>query len=606
MPEAPATLYEERRAARGALADRLRAREALLSNARLAVFAAGVAAVVAVWGAEVLPAPALAPIAVVFLALAIWHDRVIQSRERADRAVDFYARGLARLDGSWPGGGVSGDAFLDPKHPYAEDLDVFGRGSLFELLCTARTAAGELRLARWLCEGAAPGEVRERQAAVAELRPRLDLREDLALLGEDVRAGVHPELLARWAAEAPVPSLRTWRPLAAGLAAAAVLGFAGWVSTLLGLPGPGAAPFVVALSCGGLLAWRLRGRASHILSAAEQPVRDLALLSHLLERLDRERFESPRLAALAAVFATDGAPAWREIERLRRLLGWADARRNQFFAPFAALLLWGTQLSLAIEAWRQRHGRELAGWLEAVGEIEALVSLASHAFENPADPFPEIVTEAELATERPCFVGEGLGHPLLPASRSVRNDAHLHPGLAVVVVSGSNMSGKSTWLRTVGSNAVLALAGAPVRARRLRLSPLAVGASIRVHDSLQEGESRFYAEIKRLRQIVDLARSEGDTLFLLDEILHGTNSHDRQIGAAAVVRDLVGRGAIGLVTTHDLALARIVDELAPRARNLHFEDHLEDGRIAFDYRLRAGVVEKSNALALMREVGLEV
>jgi DNA mismatch repair ATPase MutS len=188
----------------------------------------------------------------------------------------------------------------------------------------------------------------------------------------------------------------------------------------------------------------------------------------------------------------------------------------------------------------------------------------------------------------------------------VRNDARLDRDCAVWVVSGSNMSGKSTWLRTLGCNAVLALAGAPVRARSLRLSALAVGASIRVSDSLQAGESRFYAEVKRLRRIVDLAGADTPVLFLLDEILHGTNSHDRGIGAAAVVRGLVARGAIGLVTTHDLALARIADELAPRAANVHFEDHLEDGRIAFDYRLRPGVVQKSNALALMREVGLEV
>ncbi|MDJ0853212.1 MAG: DNA mismatch repair protein MutS, partial [Myxococcota bacterium] len=373
MSEAPGAVYEERRGAQRLRAERLAARAASLSNARLAVFVLGVAGAVAVWGAAVLPALALAPVVLLFLVLVVWHDRVIEARDRADRAVAFYERGLARLDGSWPGGGVSGDAFLDPKHPYAADLDVFGRGSLFELLCTARTAAGEARLASWLCTPASPDEVRERQAAVAELRPRLVLREELALLGDDVRAGVHPELLDRWAAEEPLPSLGIWRAAAALLAAFSSLALVGWVCSLLGLPGTGAAPFFVALSGGALLALRFRGRASHILSAADEPARDLALLAHLLERLDRERFESPRLLALSAVFATDSAPAWREIERLRRLLGWADARRNQFFAPLGALWLWGTQFSLAIEAWRQRRGRELAGWLEAVGEIEALV-----------------------------------------------------------------------------------------------------------------------------------------------------------------------------------------------------------------------------------------
>jgi DNA mismatch repair ATPase MutS len=238
-------------------------------------------------------------------------------------------------------------------------------------------------------------------------------------------------------------------------------------------------------------------------------------------------------------------------------------------------------------------------WLAAMGELEALSDLAGYAYEHPDDPFPEVVDEG------PRFDGEGLGHPLLPVERSVRNDLRLGD-VRLMIVSGSNMSGKSTLLRTVGVNAVLALAGAPVRATRLRLSPLAVGACMRVQDSLQEGLSHFYAEIKRLRQLVDLGGGPLPLLFLLDEVLHGTNSHDRRIGAAALIRGLVDAGGVGLVTTHDLALAQIAEELGPRAANVHFEDHLEGEKIVFDYRLRPGVVRKSNALALMRAVGLQV
>jgi DNA mismatch repair ATPase MutS len=236
-----------------------------------------------------------------------------------------------------------------------------------------------------------------------------------------------------------------------------------------------------------------------------------------------------------------------------------------------------------------------------VGELEALSSLAGHSYERPQDPFPE------LAEGGACFEGEGLGHPLIPESRNVRTDLRLSDErLRVLIVSGSNMSGKSTLLRTLGTNTVLALAGATVRARRLRLSPLQVGASIRIQDSLQAGASRFYAEITRLRQIVGLTAEPPPVLFLLDEILHGTNSHDRRIGAEGVVRGLIERGAIGLVTTHDLTLARIADELAPQAANVHFEDHLEGGKMSFDYQLRPGIVQRSNALELMRSVGLEV
>jgi DNA mismatch repair ATPase MutS len=238
--------------------------------------------------------------------------------------------------------------------------------------------------------------------------------------------------------------------------------------------------------------------------------------------------------------------------------------------------------------------------LRAAGEMEALCSLASHAFEHPDDPFPE------FAESGPRIEAEGVGHPLISEDKVVRNDVEIGGALRLLVVSGSNMSGKSTLLRTLGVNAVLAQAGAPVRARRFKLSPLAVGASIRVTDSLQGGVSRFYAEILRLRQILDETAGPLPVLFLIDEFLHGTNSHDRRIGAAALARGLVERGAAGLITTHDLALADVADELGERARNVHFEDHIEDGRIRFDYVMRPGVVRKSNAIELMRQVGLEI
>ena len=594
-PEAPVAEYTRRRVERRGAAEHLAARAGRLSNLRLAVFLIGLAVAVGVFGLKLLSGWTLIPPLAAFGALVLWHDRVIRARERADRAVAFYARGLARLDGSWPGGGAGGEAFVDPAHPYAADLDLFGSGSLFELLCTARTAAGEARLAAWLSAPALPDEVRARQAAVAELRPRLDLREELALQGEDVRAGVHPAALAAWGAEPALHGAQAWRLIAGFLAALAALALTGWV-----LGGAGPLPFVCILALEAVVGLRFRGHVRHALAAAEQPSRDLALLAELLERLEAERFEAPRLAALRAALDTEGRPASQEIARLRRLIELADARRNQLFAPLAAMLLWGLQFGLAIEVWRQRCGGRLVEWLEAVGQLEALSALAGHSFEHPEDPFPEIVEQG------PVFLGEALGHPLLPDDRCVRNDVRLGERERVLVVSGSNMSGKSTLLRTVGTNAVLALAGAPVRAVRLTLSPLAVGASIRVNDSLQGGESRFYAEIKRLRQVVDLARDEAHPLFLLDEILHGTNSHDRRIGAEAVVRGLVERGAMGLVTTHDLALAQVAGALGEQAANIHFQDRLEDGRMVFDYRIHDGVVTRSNALDLMRSIGLKV
>jgi DNA mismatch repair ATPase MutS len=300
------------------------------------------------------------------------------------------------------------------------------------------------------------------------------------------------------------------------------------------------------------------------------------------------------------VSAEDRSPAG-EIARLDRLVDLLESRKNPLFAPIALLLVWVPQLALATEAWRARVGHRVARWIAIAGEIEALAALSGYAYEHPEDPFPDVV-EGDVAL----FAGEGLGHPLRPAATFVRNDLRLDDSTRVLVVSGSNMSGKSTFLRTAGANTVLALAGAPVRARTLRLSALRVGASIQIHDSLAEGQSRFYAEILRLRQVLGLAKEGEPVLFLLDEILHGTNSHDRRIGAEAVIRSLLRHRTIGLVTTHDLALARNAEDPSVAARNVHFEDEIADGKMLFDYRLREGVVQKSNALALMREVGLEV
>ncbi len=534
---------------------------------------------------------------VAFIALMVLHQGLLGEVERLTRSVKFYERGLARLDDNWIGTGETGEQFADAAHLYAEDLDLFGKGSLFELLSTARTRAGEEKLAGWLKSPAAVEEIRLRHSAVEELRSRLDLREDLALLGAEVRAGVHTEEIEAWGKNKAVFQLSQIGVLTAVAAITGLLAVgtvAGWIAFGFRLPALVAILFLL------LFYGRYRQQVAEVISAVERPVRDLDLLAEILERLEREPFDSPKLAQLRARLDTEGLPPSRQIAKLHRLvevLGWT---KNQFFAPIAFLLLLPAQVAFGVERWRQISGSHISEWLDAVGEIEALNALANFAFERPQNPFPEIV-ENET-----CFEGQALGHPLLPESRCIRNDVRLDDERRLLIVSGSNMSGKSTLMRTVGINVVLALAGATVCARRLRISPLAIGASIHILDSLQTGASRFYAEITRLKQIVELTERELPLLFLLDEILSGTNSHDRRIGAEAVVRGLVERGAIGLVTTHDLALTRIADTLGNRSENVHFEDRLENGQMIFDYRMRPGVVQRSNALELMRAVGLEV
>jgi hypothetical protein len=433
-----------------------------------------------------------------------------------------------------------------------------------------------------------------RQEAVDELRSRIDLREDLALLAEGIHSGSDAQQLVSWTTARPWKISNALRFTAFAFAILALIGLALW------FVGYGYAPFLAAVLIGQVFTFRFREQIQTVISSIGVPARDLQLLEEVLQRIEQEQFTSGRLVELRAALDVAGLAPSQQIAKLKRLIELLDSRRNLFFAPIAFILLWPMQIAMAIELWRQRSGPAVGRWLAAIGEIEALSSLAGYAFEHPDDPFPELVEDGAF------FDAEQLGHPLIPRAQNVRTDLKLSAAPAVLIVSGSNMSGKSTLLRSLGTNTVLALAGAPVRAHRLRLTPLQVGASIRIQDSLQAGASRFYAEITRLHQIVDLTKSSLPVVFLLDEILHGTNSHDRLIGAEGVVRGLVERGAIGLVTTHDLALTRIVDELGERAANVHFEDHLEAGKMTFDYILRPGVLQKSNALELMRSVGLEI
>jgi hypothetical protein len=565
-----------------------------ISNGRLIV---ALAAAVSLWLAVFRGFSSLWPIATViaFLSLIVAHARLLQRLDRARRAERLYLRGLDRLTGRWMGGGRDGAAFLD-DHPYARDLDLFGRASLFELLNTARTEAGEHALAGWLRAGAAPAEVLARQAAVDELRGLIDFREDVAVLAAETEVS-RTSGLALWASSKG----ERFTSLAVGVFGVCAIGMA----ALLGLVYADVLPgrvlgFWLLLESVLSLAWRRP--IQRVLSGVATPDRDLSLLADLLARVESQPFASVRLAALKARLFTHGVPPSRRVAQLRRMVSWLDSARNQMFAPIAYALALPQCLAVAIDRWHDAYGGAVVEWLDAIGELEALSALGTYAFEWPADPFPTIATG-----EEPVFDANGLGHPLMAGDASVRNDVHLGVGgPRVLVISGSNMSGKSTLLRSVGVNVVLALAGGPVRALRLRLSPLAIGATLRVEDSLQAGHSRFYAEILRIRAIVETARGPAPLMFLLDEILHGTNSFDRRIGAEAIVRSLAGLGAIGLVTTHDLALTELPARLGAVAGNMHFEDRLENGQMVFDYRMRPGVVEHSNALALMRAIGLDV
>jgi DNA mismatch repair ATPase MutS len=329
------------------------------------------------------------------------------------------------------------------------------------------------------------------------------------------------------------------------------------------------------------------------------------VLAGVLSLLERERFSSPKLVEMQADLGLHGIAPAMAIRRLARIVEHLHQRRNLFLRPFDLFTFWSAQLVFAAESWQREFGPEIRGWLSAVGELEALTAISAYTYERPKDVLPEFAVP-ESGVMAPLFDAEGLAHPLLPAGKSVRNDLKLGDGLQLIILSGPNMAGKSTFIRSVGVNAVLAQCGAPVRAARLRMSPLTVAASICILDSLSGGVSRFYAEIHRIKVVADLTCGPVPVLFLLDELLSGTNSHDRLAGTESVVRSLVERSAIGIVSTHDLALAQIPAAMGDCAANYHFEDRFEDGQLIFDYKLKPGIVRTSNALELMRSIGLGV
>ena len=587
------SVYSQRLGVLESEQSRLRRKDRLFGFSKLAF--AVIAVISAIGLARAYPgllAWALVP-ALAFIVLWIVHERLLRTLGKSTRLEAFYRRGLARLDDQWAGHGDTGQRFLDPKHLYARDLDIFGAGSLYERISQAASAPGQHTLADWLLRPAEPNEIAQRQDAIRELAPCLDLREEIALAADAIHEGT-PEALTQWA-ESREASLPRWFPyLALPLGALWLVTFILWVAQ------GRVAWFALASLASAILTARYY-RA--VIRAAGDIMRIaplLGALSHVLSVFETQSFHSPRLAMITVAVRSNGLPPSRALAKLQRNIEYLESSHNWFVKLVDPFVFWTPLCMFAIEAWRRRHGSHMRAWLASVGDFEALSSLSSFAYERPVCSFPTLRTDAAALDAK------GLTHPLLPHTTAVPNDVLLDAAHPLIIVSGPNMAGKSTLLRAIGLNVVLAQCGAPVCCGSLTLSPLAVGASITVQDSLQSGLSRFYAEIQRLKQITDLAGGRQCTLFLLDELLSGTNSHDRRVGTEALLRGLMARNAIGLITTHDLALTEIAGALGREAANMHFGDRFSSGELHFDYKLTPGIANSTNALQLMRSIGLEV
>lgn len=595
--------YRERAARHAALRDEERRRSVVVSRLRLATFLAGAALLIVA-----MREPAFGTFLaaggsfVTFAALVTWHSRIEDRAEWQDTLRIVNERAIARIERRWddlPAADAPPPADVT-HHPYAIDLDLFGRASLFQLLGPAATALGSGVLARWLLEPAGREEILERQHAVTELVTPVEWRLDLAAHGELARGG--QEEIDRLLTWAEGPGIRRGRLLLVVVVAILV---SLWPLLVLFMMGRvDTALFGVPLVTGIILSFALAKTIQAAFDRAGSGERSLERYAALLEQTAARTFASPRLARLHASLSSQGGSAPARLRQLDRILGCADLRRGAaiLHGPIQALTLWDFWVLFALERWRRDAGARVRQWLRALAEIDALAVLAALQHDHPDWAQPEIAAE-------PIYAGDMVAHPLLPAGHRVANDVTVGPPGSILLVTGSNMSGKSTLLRAIGLNAVLAHAGACVCARRLRTPAVNLQTSIRVQDSLELGLSYFMAALARLKAVVDAAELPRDgrvLLYLLDEILQGTNSAERAIAVRAVTRHLLDAGAIGAMTTHDLTLAG-EEPLQSAAQLVHFTETVEGGGgMSFDYRLRPGLATSRNALRLMQMIGIDV
>jgi hypothetical protein len=599
---APEGLYRGRRDRFAGEARALGARSGRLANLRLLVFV--VALAVGGWGiwSEL---PWLVVVGVLllggFVVLVVRHRRVERVRRRLLGLARINDEADRRIARDWATLPVRHVIRPDAEHPYALDLDLFGRASLFHLLESIGTRMGETALARRLLSAADPASIRERQAAVVELAPMVDLRDELTWRGlatDEERPD--PEPFLAWA-ESP-PWLRdraglVWAARISPLLLAAL--FVPWLAGLIAEP-LWIAPLLVNLG----LAVTLVGRANATIARVSDLSGAFRAYADALELITTTPFEAPALRRLQATLGSDRESAHAQIRRLHRATLLAQPTSSMIYPVIELATLWNVHALWGLERWQVAVGHHARGWLEALGEVEALAALARLAHDNPDWAFPDVDPSATRLAAR------DLGHPLLPGDARVVNDVEVGPAGTFLLVTGSNMSGKSTLLRAIGVNVALGQAGGPVCASELRMPPVALWTSMRVSDSLERGVSYFMAELQRLKHVVDAALAARDDrliLYLLDEILQGTNTAERQVAARRIIRLLLSRPAIGAVSTHDLTLAD-AEDLAAASHAVHFTETVSNGAggpaMTFDYKLRPGIARSSNALRLMELVGL--
>ncbi|HEV2404087.1 MAG TPA: MutS family DNA mismatch repair protein [Ktedonobacterales bacterium] len=603
----PAEIYQERRARFAGERAEYNRRRHQVANVCVVLFFVALGCFIA--GFVKYSAPLLAGGIALGVAFVVTFYRQVQLdhlHERYDTLWHINDEGLMRLRRDWERLPLRQPAVSPARHEYAGDLDILGHASLQHLLNTAGTPAGAATLQSWLLDPAAPATARERQPAVAELAPAIAFRDEMTLFGRQM--GMTPpayERFVAWAEDAPWLASRRWL-----LWVARVLPVIGVILLIAELTGATRYPFWLAIpAINYALTYAYGKRIEALLNRVSEKQVVFQPYAAFFASVGAESFSAPLLRTIQGDLAKGDVNAAVQMRRLGRIMQAADLRLSMFFPVIQAATLWTVHTLWLLEDWQRTAGPYARGWLERLSEMEALAALATLAFDNPDWTFPEIVEG-----ETPLLTARALAHPLLPPEVRVANDVSVGPPGSFLLITGSNMSGKSTLLRAIGMNVILAQAGGPVCAASLRMPPLALATSMRVQDSLERGVSYFMAELQRIKDVVDAAQAAHDAgqftpLFLLDEILHGTNTTERQIAVRRIIPHLLALGAIGAVSTHDLQLAQ-APEIAGVAREAHFTETFhrgEDGPVMrFDYHLRPGIATTTNALKLMEIVGLPV
>ena len=568
-----------------------------VSLLRVLLFVAAFVIVILMWqypAAVIMGAAACAVIP--FLVLIKVHNRLFSRKQWLEVRADLLRKELKGLEHDYSGFD-GGREFIDAGHLYSFDIDLFGGKSLFQAMNRTCTGVGKQTLAHWLQNHLRDKQqIEERQACVRDLCGRMDFREEFSITGHISGSSKNDvaEVVEWAAADATLAHSAVFKMLVWGVPVVNILLLAGGLSGLISMSW-----FGLALGLFVILSFGVVKRATMYQEEYGKKLKVLSVYARLIARMQREDWQAAGIRQLLARLEINGKYPDKALQELTRELDRLDLRNNQLlYVVLEGTMFFQLRQLMRIEQWRLRYGRYLEGWLQAVGEMDALCSLAAFAYNHPRYVYPQI-------TDRPfCFVAREMGHPLMRETQCVKNDACIPARPYFLIVTGANMAGKSTYLRTIGVNYLLACVGAPVCCEELRIYTAQLITSLRTSDSLSDNESYFFAELKRLKRIIDLLEQGEELFIILDEILKGTNSADKQKGSFNLIKQFVKLKANGIIATHDLLLGELEHHFPDEIRNYCFEADIADNELTFSYRIREGIAQNMNACFLMKKMGI--